>query len=483
MLFDQRHKDGADCHDQQDAGDRTGEEQGPVTLAVADGLAEVVLHLAAQNEGQDEGRGGDAGIHHVQADRDEEAGHDDVGDVEGLDVNAQQAEGQDGRIQEVIRCIQQLGEPADAEDLDQQAEDRGQQSGQEDHVGEHRVILLHQGAGLDAVDGQAAQQHCRGAVTGDAQCDHGDDCAADGSIVRDLRSPDTIGDAGAELFRMLGGVLGGCVGHHVGQGSAHAGQEADAQTDEEGADDVGDVGTEVTLLDLEAGQLAVKGRLGAVDTVGVVHDDQGTGEDTDHDAGHGEAAGQIVTAEGEALGGGDGSVAHLSEQQAHACADEALDHVALGDGDHQGDGHEGQGEVLPGAHLDGHRGDQGAGDHGDDDGGCGAQEVGQRTDGQSAGGLALLGHGVAVKGSRQRRGGAGDAQQDGTDEGTGAAADPDGHQQGECLGGLHGERDGQHDRDGQTGCQTGDRAQDDTDQHAHEAHDKGRRLKQQSQSR
>ena len=47
----------------------------------------------------------------------------------------------------------------------------------------------------------------------------------------------------------------------------------------------------VTLLDLEAGQLAVKGRLGAVDTVGVVHDDQGTGEDTDHDAGHGEAAG------------------------------------------------------------------------------------------------------------------------------------------------------------------------------------------------
>ena len=145
--------------------------------------------------------------------------------------------------------------------------DRGQQSGQEDHVGEHRVILLHQGAGLDAVDGQAAQQHCRGAVTGDAQCDHGDDCAADGSIVRDLRSQIPSGDAGAELFRMLGGVLGGCVGHHVGQGSAHAGQEADAQTDEEGADDVGDVGTEVTLLDLEPVSLPSKEDLGPFDTV------------------------------------------------------------------------------------------------------------------------------------------------------------------------------------------------------------------------
>lgn len=32
--------------------------------------------------------------------------------------------------------------------------------------------------------------------------------------------------------------------------------------------------------------LPSKEDLGAVDAVGVVHDDEGTGEDTDHDAGH-----------------------------------------------------------------------------------------------------------------------------------------------------------------------------------------------------
>ena len=361
----------------------------------------------------------------------------------------------------MIGNLEDVGEPALGDDLDQVGDDGGHHDAGKDQHGKVRLLGHEQRTSLQTVDGQTCDQHSGDAVTGDAQSHHGDQRAAQRSVVCSLGCPHAGGVALAKAFGILADALGIAIGDHVGDTGAHAGQEADPQTGSECKDNGLDVFDDVLeadaktlhVLDVHIGHLCL--------ALGVVTDDLAHGEHTQHLCNGTDAGGEVHIAKGEAGSAVDGVHADAAHEQTDAGGHDALEDVALGQGGNKSNGAEAQGEVFPGSQMQSrlcdHRGQHG----GDRHRAHSADEGSGHADAQRLACLSLLGHGITVKAGGNGRGRTGDADEHRRDKGTGHAADPDGkqHDKGSLGGKTKG--DGQQQSDAQSSGQTGDCTKDD----------------------
>ena len=81
---------------------------------------------------------------------------------------------------------------------------------------------------------KAAHQHRRNRVAGNAQRHHRDQRAAAHRIIGTFRCDDTLRTAGAELLRLLGGILCLIICHQRGRALTHARQHANQRTNNRG---------------------------------------------------------------------------------------------------------------------------------------------------------------------------------------------------------------------------------------------------------
>ena len=102
------------------------------------------------------------------------------------------------------------------------------------------------------MDREAGDEHRGDTVTRDTEGHHRNHRTTEGRVIRHLRGPDTIVAALAELLRMLAGLLRLTIGHHVRDTRAHARQEADPETDEEGTKDGRNMRHDILHRDAEA---------------------------------------------------------------------------------------------------------------------------------------------------------------------------------------------------------------------------------------
>ena len=100
-----------------------------------------------------------------------------------------------------------------------------------DHFG---VATEERCARCQTVYDKAAHQHRRNRVAGDAQCHHGDQRAAAHRIIGAFRCDDTLRTAGAELLRLLGGILCLIICHQRGRALTHSRQYANQRTNNRG---------------------------------------------------------------------------------------------------------------------------------------------------------------------------------------------------------------------------------------------------------
>ncbi|MPN21081.1 hypothetical protein SDC9_168460 [bioreactor metagenome] len=161
-----------------------------------------------------------------------------------------------------------------------------------------------QRSGGQAVQGQRAQQHGCGRVSGDAQGQQRHHRAADGGVISCFGRDNAINASRSKLFRVLVVVLGHGIGKYVRGAAADAGQNADAQTDQGRTQEVPFLAEEL-----------LHGKAKAFDALHtglgdylLLHEAAGLGRGDDltdskqahHDGQHIKAALEVGTAEGEA---------------------------------------------------------------------------------------------------------------------------------------------------------------------------------------
>ena len=169
---------------------------------------------------------------------------------------------------------------------------------------------------------------------------------------------------------------------------------------------------------------------------------------------------------GEALDTEDGIQAHAGQQDAGGAQDQALEHIAAGDGHHHGQAEQGQHAVLGGVEGDGEPGDGGGEQHQADGGEEATDEGVNNVYAQRQAALALTVQGVAVKGLGDGGGSAGGVDQDGGDTAGKNGGIPKAHQHGESVGRIKPEGNGGHDGNTHGGGQAGQRADGGADHHA-----------------
>ena len=358
---------------------------------------------------------------------------------------------------------------------DQVHQDVAAQQGHQDGVPDLRVVGDEQGAHLDALEHEGADEHGGGGVAGDAQAQQGHQGAAGEAVVGGLGGDQALRHAGAQQLGVLGPALGLGVGDEGGRGAAHAGEDAHEGAQQGGADDVDPLALEVPeeveldlVLDLQGVLLGV----GGVHAHLTLLQHLGDGEQADEHGEELEAALHLALQElgHHAVHVVHGELVHHGDEHAQHADPDAAEHLAPGEGGDDGEGEEDDEELLHRGELDGpggqHGGEQGQhhqGDHAADEGGGDAHLQGPLA-------LALQGHGVSVKGGAHRRGGAGDVDENGGDQAAGDAAHVQAQQQVE--GHLHGVGVGQGEEHGHGhgGRHAGDCAEDDADDDAEQRH-------------
>ena len=341
--------------------------------------------------------------------------HHDDHTVHGVagGVGAHEADDGDGGDHVLDGHRQDLHDEGDHAEGDGQGEDVGNEQGGDEAPGEVGGVGEQQRTGVEAPHHQTAQQHGAGAGAGDTEGQQGGEGTGGGSIIGGLAGSDTLHRAGAEGLLTLEALLSG-VAQEGGSGGAGAGQHAHEGAQEAGPDGHRQQAAELVTGEHTApeGQL-VLGHLGLLIPVHHEADDLGEAHGTDDEGHEGDAAHEVDVAEVEAGAAGEGVHADGGQDEAQQGGDGALDGVVAQQPADGGEGHDHQGGHLGRAELQAHVSQSGTGE-GQDDHTDGTADAGGHV-GRQQGltGLALLGHGVAVQGSHDGGGVAGDVQQDG----------------------------------------------------------------------
>ena len=194
---------------------------------------------------------------------------------------------------------------------------------------------------------KAAHQHRRNCVAGDAQCHHGDQRAAAHRIICTFRCDDTLRTAGAELLRLLGGILCLIICHQCGRALAHSRQYADQCTDNGGNAETFLQALECTLTGQDSPPLIAVHLIHGLAEVLQLREDLTQCKQTHQNRHLAETATQAPPAKGEALQ--RGQLIHADHRQHHAdnSADQSLNHIIAAQGDDHRKAHNAQREILP----------------------------------------------------------------------------------------------------------------------------------------
>ena len=430
-------------------------------MAQRDADAQLAFRHAAQHEAQHQRQEREVERRH---DRAQDAHAEEDPDVEHAAVEgvaADDAEHHDDGEEDLARQAQGLHHKADAVDEHQQHEDDADEEGQVDEHDQLGIVAHQQGARLQALQHEGAEHHHGGGVAGDAQCQQRDHGATGGSAAGHFRSDDAVGVAGTEGLGFLGRGLGLGVGHDIGQAGAHAGQDADARTDQGGADDVLPLAEHVQghTPEFTLREGGVHDGVGFADAADLDQDLR-DGEHTDEHRHDAEAGLEVGDAEVETRHAVGLTQAHAGKQQAQCGRDEALDQRLVGNGDDAAQGEQDEREIFAGAEVQGKGAQRRRQEHQTEEGEDTAEEGRENAVGQGPAGQAFLGHGVCVKGGGHTGGRAGDVQQRGRDQAAGDAADIDGHQQDKAVVHVHAVGDGHQQGHSHGGSQSGKSADD-----------------------
>ena len=413
------------------AGDRLGDKGHPVALGEHQAAAQIGLCSAAQNKAEDERcRGNVEAAEHI-ADHAEQQHGTYVKNTAGVAIGAHGAEGKDHGQQHVLGNGQNLYKNTQTVEFDQDHHDRSDDHSGEDRIDQICMVGKEQGTGRQLMECKAAQQNGGNGVTGNAQREQRDHCTADRGVVGALGGNDTIHNAGTEQLGMLGLILGHNIGENVGCTAADAGENADTDTDQGRAEEVGELLPEFLHAETEAldalgvgcGDRKAIVKLGLLSGV----EQLGYGKQADEHGQRGEAAHQSLIAKGKADRGVNGRNAHSGKHKAQYTGKQALDHGAAGQcGDH-GQGEKGDSKIFKKAEACGDLGQGGGNENQCENTEHRTQEGENDAAAQRLHALAPLHHGIAVPTGGYRGGSAGDLDQNSGDQAAGDGTDIQAH--------------------------------------------------------
>ena len=314
-------------------------------------------------------------------------------------ITADAAHNHDAGKQDVLRDIQELYEYRQTQSLEYQHENGGNDEGQVDTVDVLSGLVENQGTRADGVYLQTAQEDGGYGVARDTHAEQRNHGTADGGVVGALGSDDAVDDAGTELLRILGTVLRRGISQKTGGGTADAGQNTDADTDDGGDDGVRNLLDELGHGDAVALQLIflLLHLVGQMLSLETGDDDIGDSKHTNQENGDIKAAHQLVIAEGEADHRVDRRHADHGKGDTDQTRDKAVQHVLAGQRGDDGQGEDRNRKVIRRAEqkadLREQRGDKHQGEDTED----GTQERVEDTDAQGAARLTFFRHRTAVE--------------------------------------------------------------------------------------
>lgn len=133
-------------------------------------------------------------------------------------VAADQAHHHDERQDVLLLEAQGDGEHVGPHELHEHVHDHAGEDERHEYAVHHVHVAAEQdGARIEPVDLQAAEQRGRHGVAGDAEREERDQRAADGGVVRRLGGDDALKLAPPVVFGMLGRPLLLIIGHHAGR--------------------------------------------------------------------------------------------------------------------------------------------------------------------------------------------------------------------------------------------------------------------------
>ena len=449
MIADEGPEQASDSDNEQQAGNRSGEEHLQTVFGIAETAAQILFKHRAKDEAEQHGR--EAKLRKAKHETDSRhCNHYPKNrDRTVCAVSTDKAKHYDGGEQILKRQAQNKREGAHTEELQEQYDDSRADAAEEHRVNISRAVGHKQRACLDAVYQQTAEQQTGNGIAGDTERYHRDKRAADRCVIRNLGCHNALDAAGAELFGILGGSLRLSVGDHVGKACAHAGQKAYPKTDSERLDDKSEI--VFKLLEGYAEALdAVERNIRALGVaLGKVSHNTGHCKNADTETGKIYAALERSDAKVETRGTGERVKAEGCKQHTKECRHKAGPHIAGRDGNYEYDGTEAKREQLPRAKHNCPLSNKGAKDSRKYQAAKSANERAYDTCAERLYRLALFTHGIAVKAGGDGSGGAGDAHKYSGDKTAGGAAYPDTYQQDNA--GLRGEREGHGQQNSDSG--------------------------------
>ena len=184
------------------------------------------------------------------------------------------------------------------DDLEDEGYDRTDENAGEHQIAEVRLLCHEERTCLEAMNREAGDEHRGDTVTWDTKGHHRNHRTTEGCVIRYLGGPDTVIGALTELLRMLAGLLRLTVSYHVRDTGAHARQEADPETNEEGTKDGRNMRHDILHIDTEAVKIRLLHLRKLALSLRIVDDDTAECEHTEHLADGGETGIQEVITEG-----------------------------------------------------------------------------------------------------------------------------------------------------------------------------------------
>src|SRR5690606_37864766 len=324
-------------------------------------------------------------------------------------VNADRGDDGNGRDQGPVRYGQNAGKYLDHRYVHHDQDDVGDEQRRNQTPDQIRLVLEQQRAGGDVVQRQRTHHHRGGTGAGNTQCQHRYHGAARRGTVGSFRRRQAAQITVAEATFLAGQTFLGHIGHRAGQGRPRPGQNAENEAHYAAAD----VGGEYRGAFLHIEQHAAAGLECRLAMLGAFQhgEDLTDAEQAQHQHHELDAVGQPQRTEGETVDATVGVDAHAGQQQANQYRDPGLHRFVTGHASQTDHGEDHQHEVF--GRPEGNRParQQGGKDHHADGG---DEATDERTPGGNRQGdtrLALPRQRITIQGGHDRRGFAGDVQQ------------------------------------------------------------------------
>lgn len=443
-LFDHCPQDDPDGNGQEHGGNGGFKEPQEAAVSVLHAPDQVLFHFFPQHQAQDHGSLGIFVLAHEVADDPEHQGGPHVEHIVVGAVGTYHAQYEDNGEQDVFGNVQDPDKGPDAPVFHHQHHYRGHHQPGKQAVDQFTALLEQQRTGDDAMEHQATQDNGSYRIPGDSQGQQRNQSPADGGVVGGFGSHNAIHAAGTEFFRMLALLFGHTVGHNIGRSAADPRQDADADADQGGPDEV----HELVLEFLESKPKAFDFVFQDLAFFGFhpfcsCFQDFSRGKKPDHHWQLGKSVFQFRNPESEPGGTGDVGNPEQGNHDAEDPGHHRFERVVGNHGSDHSQREETDGKGFNGAELQSSFRQRRSNEEQSHHGKNGSQEGVENADAQGPAPFTPFRHGRPVKGGGHGRGCAGDFQQDGGNQTAGSASHIQGNQHGNPVKGRHPKGNGQ----------------------------------------